>query len=114
MGGPNDSTSSSKGLGRKNPAAEQKWHPGRVLCYTWKKEHTYLAEQVEHNSIIYNTQFDLGIEHCTMEKRAEAMSLRPSMSKGKPWHLSRHRQPLSLHTANSSFSSFARLHAADV
>ena len=83
MASHNDSTSSSKGLGKKNPPDEAKWHPGRQLCYTWKKEHTFLAEQVEHNNIIYNTQFDLGIEHCTMERKPECMSLRPSV-KGEP------------------------------
>ena len=78
MGGPNDSMSSTKGSGKKNPPDEQKWHTGRQLCYHWKRDHTYLRDQVDAKTIAFNTQFDLEIEHCEMQKREESWSLRPS------------------------------------
>ena len=78
MGGPNDSMSSTKGSSKRNPPDEQKWHPGRQLCYHWKREHTYLRDQVDAKTIAFNTQFDLEIEHCEMERMKESMSVRPS------------------------------------
>ena len=81
MGGPNDSVSSNKSAtsaGKKNPPDEQKWHPGRQLCYHWKREHTFLADQVDLKTIAFNTQFHLEIEHCDMDRKEESMSVRPS------------------------------------
>ena len=63
------------------PPDDKKWHPGRELCYHWKPEHDYLRTQVEMRSIVYNTEFDIFVEHCEMKRDADSMSLRP-WSKG--------------------------------
>jgi hypothetical protein len=57
-----DSTSSAKGGSRRNPPDEPKWHPGRHLCYHWKREHEYLKNQVDEKNIAYNTEFDLNLQ----------------------------------------------------
>ena len=57
---------------------EEKWHPDRKLCYHWKREHSYLKDQVDEKHISYNTEFNLDIEHCVVENRDERMSLRSS------------------------------------
>jgi len=79
MSGPNDSTLSAKGSCKVNPPDEQKWHPDRHLCYHWKREHDYLKNQVEIKNIAFNTEFDLEIEHCVMNRESKSMSLRPSL-----------------------------------
>ena len=78
MGNPNESTSSSKSATKPSRPDEPKWHPGRHLCYHWKREHLYLKEKVDDKDISYNTEFDLDIEHCEVEERDKCMSLRPS------------------------------------
>lgn len=49
---------------------------GRQLCFYYKREHTFLAEQVLEGKIRYDTSIEIDIEHCTAER--PAMSLRAS------------------------------------
>ena len=85
MGGADASMSSTKSQpgGKRNPPDEQKWHPGRHLSYHWKRDHDFLRQQVEMKNIAYNTEFDLEIEHCEMERNDKSFSLRPSYQGGR-------------------------------
>jgi hypothetical protein len=42
-----------------------------------KKDHDYLEQQVKLKNIAYNTEFDLEIEHCNIDRDGSNMSLRP-------------------------------------
>eukprot|EP00291_Cryptomonas_curvata_P029670 CAMPEP_0172211238 /NCGR_PEP_ID=MMETSP1050-20130122/36286_1 /TAXON_ID=233186 /ORGANISM="Cryptomonas curvata, Strain CCAP979/52" /LENGTH=226 /DNA_ID=CAMNT_0012891657 /DNA_START=87 /DNA_END=765 /DNA_ORIENTATION=- len=72
------SPKSSKTL-RQNSSQEDRseLHPGRTLCYYWKKEHrAQLEKMVEDNRIRYNTGLEIHVEYCTAQR--PTMSLRAS------------------------------------
>mmetsp|Transcript_42657 Transcript_42657/g.106755 ORF Transcript_42657/g.106755 Transcript_42657/m.106755 type:complete len:969 (+) Transcript_42657:207-3113(+) len=74
-----DQSTLSKTGGVKRPTAEDKpeLHPGRKLCYYFKKQHTFLKDQVMNGSIRYDTELEIHVERCITE-RHDAMSLRKS------------------------------------
>eukprot|EP00960_Hanusia_phi_P055315 762936-Hanusia_phi.AAC.2 len=60
-------------------------HPGRKLCYYWKREHEGLRKMVEIGSIKFDTPLEIDVEVCIAD-RTKSLSLRESFKEGSPYN----------------------------
>jgi len=81
--------STANSLGMRSPgkahADNPDLHPGRKLCYYWKREHEELKKMVEMGSIRFDTPLEIDVEVCIAD-RTKSLSLRESYKEGTPYN----------------------------